>query len=386
MTIRFNSGDPNGVPSGYAGANIPDDLVVPSCGLEDVDSSLFQTFDKEINFVVSSGQSKESKKVPVIFAAGERWAMIKRGKAIRDTNGTLILPLITIRRTSVEQDISLDVNGRGINQQTGEIVINRRLSKKDRAYQNLVNKLGIDNDSTLLTTRPTKENQYDIDVLDGGLMAPKYSDNVWEVITIPSPQFFTAVYEVTLWTQYAVHMNQLLEKLLASYLPQGQALLLNTPKGYWFVANVENGFTPEDNADDMSSEERLLRYKFTVKVPAYIVAPQIPGTPSPVRKFISAPLVSFTLGGNENEELVNGFPVRKNDPYKDADDPTVGFSLDGSVNSRQNATTQKSINTVRITKSPFTGKERTEYVRVITRNKNGEEVLKEIDGFALKIV
>lgn len=394
MTIRFNSGDPFGIPSGYSGANVPSDFTLPPCGIEDVDTSLFNTFDQEIRFEVSNGRSNETTKVPIIFAAGEKWAMLKKGRALRDKTGTLILPLITIRRTGLEQNLKEDIGGRGINQQTGELVIKRRLSERDRSYQNLVNKLGLvnqenisDSTLTLSTLRPTGENKDDIDVQQGGLLAPKFGKNIWEVITIPSPQFFTATYEVTFWTQYTIHMNQLIQKLLSSYLPTANGTIrLDTPKGYWFVAHVDgNQFSSEGNAEDMSNEERIIKYKFNMKVPGYIVASDAPGVPPAVRKFVSAPVVLFSLEG-DNEQLVNGIPV-KPDPYDGADDPSLGFSLDGSIQPRDQKTTQANVNSVRITKNPFTGRDQTEYVRVVTRNtRNGEAVLVPSDGVSLKIV
>jgi len=344
--------------------------------------------------MVSNGKSNETMKVPIIFAAGEKWAMLKKGRALRDRTGALILPLITIRRVGIEQNPITDVTGRGINQQTGELVIKRRLSTLDRNYQNLINKLGLNNQlnlsdqtNTLTTTRPTGENEFDPDVRQGALLAPKNGNNIWEVITIPSPQFFSATYEVTFWAQYTIHMNQMLEKLLVSFLPQGQAIQLDTPKGYWFIATVDGGnYTPEDNADDMSSEERILKYKFTIKVPAYIVAPSTPGIPQPVRRFVSAPSIGFEFANNENEELVNGFPTKTN-PYDGADDPTRGFSLDGSIQPREQRTVQQPENKIRIVKNPFTGKEQTEYIRVVSRNvRSGEATLKPADGVVSKIV
>jgi hypothetical protein len=281
MTTRYNSADPFGVPSGYAGANIPDDFELPSVGIEDVDRALFDFFDKELLLHVSNGRSGVVTKVPIIFAAGERWAMLKKNRALRDKSGALILPLATIRRMDIQQDLANDIAGRGINQQTGELVIKRRLSPLDRTYQSIINKLGIvnqtnvaDSTTTLLTERETGENALDADVVEGGLLAPKLGNNVWEIITIPSPQFYTVTYEITFWTQHMLHMNQIIDKIMSSYLPTANGTWrLETPKGYWFVAKVQdNLFTAADNAENITGEERVIRSKMTIKVPAYQVA------------------------------------------------------------------------------------------------------------------
>ena len=332
MTTRFNSGDPFGVVSGYDGANIPDAFSLPSVGIEDVDRAMFDFFDSELRLHISNGRSGEVKKVPVIFAAGERWAMLKKNRALRDKSGALILPLTSIRRLDIQQDVASDIAGRGINQQTGDLIIKRRLSPLDRTFQNIINKIGLLNQSnvadsteTLMTDRERGENQFDPDIVAGGLLAPKFGKNIWEIITIPSPQFFTVTYEVTIWTQHILHMNQIIDKIMASYLPTANGTFkLDTPKGYWFIAKVQdNLFSTEDNTENVSGDERIIKTKMTIKVPAYQVATDVPGIPSPVRKYVSAPLLTFPT----DDQLVNVLPSAV-DAYSGSDDPSAFFSLD----------------------------------------------------------
>ena len=61
-------------PTGYEGTNEPD-YVIPSCGLEDLDKSVFDLFDKQIPLFHELHGSVE--KVPVIFATGERFAILR---------------------------------------------------------------------------------------------------------------------------------------------------------------------------------------------------------------------------------------------------------------------------------------------------------------------
>lgn len=335
MTTRYNSKSKtnfgvNGLPSGYEGNS--SDMFIPPVGIEDVDVALFNLFDKEIGFEVSTSDKnrEEIKKVPVIFASAEKWALSKKQKGVRDKGGSLILPLITVVRTTIEQSPNDDISGRGINQQTGELIIARRFSKLDRNHQTLVNKLGIktqDNiavspaDASVLqlaSDRNMSELTNDPTIQEGGVMMSNNQNNVFETISIPSPQFYTSTFEVTFWAQYVLQMNQLLEQLISSFLAQGQSWKLTTSTGYWFIANVDgNVYNSETNVDDMSTDERMLKYKFTVKVPAYILASANPGSPIPVRKYVSSPIVSFDidvgLGAEGDEE----------DPFLGSDDPTL---------------------------------------------------------------
>lgn len=331
MSTRFNTKSKTSqglspLQTGYENLKYgPADLTIPSCGIEDVDVAMFDLFDKEISPECGGIDSSPLKKVPVIFAAGEKWALLKKGRPIRDKNNTLILPLITIVRTEINQQTSEDVAGRGINQQVGEIVIRRRLDKSDRQYQNLINRQGIQNqanvfvntsvnDINVVTTRDVGKLTSDPDVSDGILLKPSLTNNVVETIVVPTPQFYTAKYQVTVWAQYMQHTNQVVEKIFSSLLPQGQCWRLDTKKGYWFVASLESGgVSTETNFDDMSQQERFIKSTFNVSVPAYIFASDAPGAPVPVKRYVSSPVISFTTDA-VTSDLGDNYVLGSDDP------------------------------------------------------------------------
>lgn len=348
MTTRYTArsqprfGVP-GLPSGYEGRSTAD-IVIPSCGIDDVDKALFDLFNEQIPLVVG-GTGEETRRVPVIFYTGEKWALAKKFKALRDRNGSLILPLITSVRTTIAQDMTEDITGRGINQQTGEIVIHRRLDKSDRGYQGLINRLllqhqmnaavpvGQGDVGQLTTLREVGDLADDPTVEQGGLLVPDRAKNVYETIVVPAPQFFTAQYDFTIWAQYNRHMQQMINAIIASQLPQANCWKLDTIKGYWFVANVvDNAYTADNNADDFSQEERLIRYKFSVKVPGYILASSVPGAPVPIKRYVCSPSIDFQI------PIVSGASEGVQDPYLGADDPTLPLDADGSKRRDQRRT------------------------------------------------
>jgi len=400
VTTRFNSGDSRGVPSGYEGNASPEDVRVPSCGLEDLDKAFFKVLRDGVAFQIGNDPSKQQR-VPIVFAVGEKWSMLKSGRALRDKNKTLILPLVTVRRVGIEQGKE-DITGRGMNQQVGQYTVRTKLDPRDRAYQNILNKLALpnsvdapgerefDEEGSLTTTRDgTQANANDADVRSGGLLAPKLGVNVWQIVTLPTPQFYTATFELTIWAQYTQHMNQMLERLMVSFLPTGRRTLrLETDKGYWFVAYFDEGYSSEDNADSSTGEELIRKYKLTVKVPGYIVESNSPGTPSGVRKFVSAPQISFVTGGEQTDTFFsNGIPA-DSDPYAAADDPDREYLLNDPSQHPQNRVDQLVervvVNTV---VNPFTGRREPEYARVISRNTStGESVLVPDDGIGLRIL
>lgn len=393
MPTRFNSkSKPKfnvpGLNSGYDKISTSNDFTIPSVGIEDADAALFNLFDKEIQFHVSNSDKnrEDIKRVPVIFAAAEKWALSKRQKGIRDVNGSLILPLITVIRTSVQQDATEDLVGRGINQQTGEIFIKRRLDKSDRNYQNLINKflltgqsnVAIKNSGTyesLSTDRQIGSLQNDPTVLDGGLLANNNNKNIFETLVVPAPQFYTAIYEVTFWAQYTVQMFQLIETLISSFLPQGNSWRLDTPKGYWFVAKVDgNTYTADSNIENMSQEERIIKYKFTVKVPAYILATSVPGVPVPIKRYVSVPDVSFDLGPTEKFEQTGVV-----DPFLGSDDPTLPLNLKSDLSEGDKLSIYPPKSMINVEHPTMTSPRNVNhpvYKKFLTVDKNGEKAVK----------
>jgi len=340
MTTRFNAKPATrfgtkGLPSGYQSTSAPSDFTIPPVGIEDVDLALFRLFNEEIPLQVGGIDGSELKRVPVVFAAGEKWALNKRMRALRDRNNTLILPLISVVRSTIEQTIDKDIAGRGINQQTGEIYIKRKLDKEDRGYQNLINRVLVKHQQNLAvspsaadpgqltTVRGIGDLSTDPVVAGGGVLLPDRRNDIYETVVVPAPQFYTAQYDVVFWTQYTTHMNQLIEQLISSFLPQGNSWRLESPKGYWFIASVdENRYASKTNSDDFSQEERVIKYEFVIRVPAYILATSTPGAPVPVRRYVSRPglQVSFSTGG---------WPEHSD--ASDIDDPTLLMQIPGPV-------------------------------------------------------
>ena len=334
------------LPSGYENIVGTPTLSIPSCGIEDVDSALFNLFDKEIFPESATADDKTAKKVPVIFAAGEKWALLKNGRPLRDRNNTLIIPLVTIMRTEINQSLSDDIVGRGINQQSGEIIVKRRLDKTDRQYQALINKINLKNqrniasppgestiDGQITTDREIGALQQTQEVKDGAYLSPNMLNNVYETIVIPSPQFYTMKYEITIWTQFTQHSNQILEKIFSTFLPQAQSWKLDTPKGYWFVAKVEDGsIQTETNFDDMSQQERFIKHTFTVSVPAYLFALRPSGAPIPVKRYVSSPIINFDLQDDDLAEIDSTYEDQ-NLYVLGSDDPTL--PLDNQKNFRK---------------------------------------------------
>ena len=103
-------------------SNIPEDFTLPSCGIEDVDRAVFKLFNEQIPLFYKIKDNTE--KIPVIFATGERAFILRRNKPITDNNGALILPLVSILRTGLDQAPA--AGGFGVGPGNGTMEISRR--------------------------------------------------------------------------------------------------------------------------------------------------------------------------------------------------------------------------------------------------------------------
>jgi hypothetical protein len=301
----------NRISSGYEGDNIPDNFKISACTIEDVDRAVFRLFDTGMSHPLFVGQQQNTKKVPVIFATGERFALVKRKIPIRDKNNALILPLVSVRRTAVDMVLPSEY---GLPGATGPLTIKRKLSTKDPKYQSVVNRLRLQSQRNVASranfadaslkrggkpgrvasrrnSRPSPADRQDF--MSGRLLKANLGNNIFETITIPFPKFYKTTYEITYWTQYTTHMNQMIENTVSSVETQGKNFKVTTDKGYWFVVHLEESFSPGDNFDDFSSDERIIKYSFNVHVYSYFLANQNPGQLSPFRYKLSAPQINF---------------------------------------------------------------------------------------------
>ncbi len=139
MTTKFNK--PNNAAFGenaLYGSNIPEDFDIPSCGVEDVDRALFNLFNEELPLMFE--HKGDVNRVPVIFATGERAFILRRKKPLTDKSGALILPLISIMRTGLEQTIE---DGFGIGPGNGQIILRKRIHSDTSEIANEINALGL---------------------------------------------------------------------------------------------------------------------------------------------------------------------------------------------------------------------------------------------------
>ena len=298
-----------GMKTGLENPSIPEGFDIPSCGIEDVDRAVFKLFNEDIPLYFD--KDKDLHRIPCIFASGERAFILRRQQPLRDKQGALILPLVSILRNGIDQD----TDKRPISQGNGELIIKKRLAPENSKYKEYIDKIG----ETNYNLNPSKS-------------------SIWEYITIPTPRFFKANYEITFWSSYLQQMNHMLEAFMSSYnIDITKSFRIESPKGYWFVAQVESGLGDGGNADNYLDSERLIKTTITLSVTGYIINPKFPGAPNMLRRYVSVADISFDVDNNP-KNIYGDVPVKSGNPedyqYEDIyslKDPLPGQGIGGGV-------------------------------------------------------
>lgn len=297
-------------------------VTIPACSIGDIDRSLFNLFKNDLPILYT--QNNDTRRVPIIFAGGERFALLARKVALRDRSNAIILPIISITRNSVTQGHEFGPTINPIASHT----IKKQISREDPMYQKLLNVYGYKNSDDLVSPTSfldqdglqgampgkiaTRRNQGQVSFSEksqrGNVLKPNTKNNFYEIYDIPPPVFVTCDYTVTIWTQYVQEMNNILSAISSEAHFYGvPSFKVETDNGYWFVAYFDKNFSSENNFDDYSEEERIIRTSFNVKIPGYIIGSAYIGAPNKVRKYISAPQISFEAVFSTHKPAVEGF-------------------------------------------------------------------------------
>jgi len=171
------------------------------------------------------------------------------GKAdLRDENGILILPLISLKRVNIDRT----PGNSALVREVPYVTVKKNIHAKTANIQNLV-------EDRLRSNFPQKK------------IIP-----VEEYLTIPFPDFCTIFYEITIWTQFQTQINEILEKIFYNYDYNDSFAMFTDYKngvgsGYRFVGYRDGNVTPQTNIEEFSAEERIIKYVYNIKVPVYLM-------------------------------------------------------------------------------------------------------------------
>jgi broad specificity polyphosphatase/5'/3'-nucleotidase SurE len=232
-------------------SNTPEEKFIDNikpCTLETIDFALFNWVDKTID--VKAITNDGFRKIPVIWASAERAFQIKNYKDLRDKDGTLITPFISVERGAITKDPSsvkgaFQANLRGFDRISFSQVINQEKTSKyanNSAY------------------KATKKLNYAL---------TKTPQVVYQTKSIRIPTYINVDYTISIKTNYLQQMNDILHPFIA--FSRSTKHFLVKYDDFRFEAFMGESFETEENASELETEERQYITKLTVKVTGYLI-------------------------------------------------------------------------------------------------------------------
>ena len=238
-----------------------------SITLKDIDTSIISYIKNIIKPIVREANTQV--KVPVMYGNEERWKSVRKRGLIRDKNGSLILPLIMLKRTSVEKSDQIPGYEHDIR----------------RRYTEVVRKSGW-----------SKDNRYSrFQVQTGNL--PVYENLVTSI-----PNFVNITYEFVLWTNFIEQMNPLIESFM-----EYDKTYWGDKSTYRFIGSLDS---ISDSSEMNSDGERFIKSTFSVTLKSYLLPEEtnsiVTGKINQVQKRLTPSKVVFGFEGDATD-----FQVKK---------------------------------------------------------------------------
>ena len=234
--------------------------------LETIDFAVHAWLEEQMNVFCTT--NKGFKKVPVVWVAGERSWQVKNHKNLRDSDGALIFPIITLQRDSFSKDLAKKGMFYGNippvkDNKGGSITIARRI-KQDKtanfmnadAYRKkgkIASNAGISGGPQI--NFPTKKQNKKV---------------VFETISIPMPVYIDTTYTVSIRTEYQQQMNEVIQPFVVQAGGINYKIFVGHD-GHRYESFMQQDFTSENNITELGDETRIYQTKFTLKVLGYLV-------------------------------------------------------------------------------------------------------------------
>lgn len=239
------------------------DIEFPYVTPETVDYAVHKWFNEDQPISMIEKEDKP-KKIECIFSTTERWVMFQKHERLRDSNGILRLPIISLRRVSInpiyERTVAVDEYG----------TTNIRLYVKE--YIN----------------PSSQQKEYIVDS-----SSSKDKKNIVEAIDIQPAKVCEFQYSVVFWSQFVEDLNMMIQHMVQNFSNKHAVYVSDT---LWFSARLDS-LNNLSNDEEIANGERVFKTDFTLIVTAPLIDPN---TISHVRS-----LQSLDLDIDFEEAIIN---------------------------------------------------------------------------------
>lgn len=224
--------------------------------IESIDYSIVSWLKEDLT--LSAKTNAGYTKVPVFWQVPERAFQVKDDKSLRDEEGSIILPVVSIERTGIVKDpamkgsfqahlFSNDGDGR-----SGRMIIAKRV-KQDKT-RNFAVASGTRNKSNGVNQRYYPRVNHKV---------------VIQTLSIPIPVYVNLEYKITIRTEYQQQMNSLMQPFIAR-TGQINSFLLRR-NGHIYEAFIDQNFSHNNNVATLNEEVRMFQTDITIRVLGYLI-------------------------------------------------------------------------------------------------------------------
>ena len=223
--------------------------------LEDVDFAVYNFVNDVMDINVKT--NKGFRKVPIIWSGSERAFNIKDDDILRDKNGMIILPVVSIERTSVKKNEKSRVIPFSMVDPVGDLkggylTINKVIQQdKTRNFAN--------------ADAYRRRGQENFPLYKNG----KNNKVVYETLTIPIPIYVDVGYKIVLRTEYQEQMNDMLVPLIR--ISNAHKRIMVEHQSNMYEAFFGEDYTMSNNISGYESNERKYETSIDLNVFGYLI-------------------------------------------------------------------------------------------------------------------
>ena len=232
------------------------DVVRFKSSLEDIDFAVYKFVDEVLD--LSTKTNKGFRKTPVIWSGSERAQNIKDDNVTRDSTGMIILPVISIERSSVKKD------------EKSRVIPYAKLDPTNDLKGGFlkINKV-IQQNKTRNFARADSARRR------GQANFPLYKNKgknekiVYETLTIPIPIYVSVGYKIVLRTEYQEQMNDLLTPFIR--ISNGHKRVLVAHNLNQYEAFFDEDYAMTNNISSYEKNERKYETSIGLNVFGYLI-------------------------------------------------------------------------------------------------------------------
>ena len=242
------------LPKGSASYKLGEIGILQST-IEDIDRALYQWIkDLRLSTLTNEGFVETN----ILWQAPERAYQIKHDKELRDRSGALKLPLVSVERTGITKDPSRKGNfqahvySNNKDGRTGRMVIAQKIVPEKTQNFAIASgtRTGMNISKQKYYPRPNKK-------------------VVIRSLSIPIPVYINVDYKIALKTEYQQHMNDLMAPFITR-TGQINSFVMRW-NGHLYEAFIDQGFTHNNNVNNLGQDSRLFSSEITIKVLGYLI-------------------------------------------------------------------------------------------------------------------